>query len=168
MITNLFHFIDALNERLGKTIAWLALLMGWTQASIIGLLFFFSVGSLQLQESILYMNGTLFMLALGWTYKHDDHVRVDLFYRQMSKERKAKVNFIGILLFLLPLSLVMLWTSAPYALKAWIILEGSRETGGIPALFLLKTIIPLSALLLACQAISEAARAYKTIKQEKK
>jgi TRAP-type mannitol/chloroaromatic compound transport system permease small subunit len=83
----------------------------------------------------------------------------------MTPRAQAKTDLAGILLFLLPLCAVMLWTSTPYALQAWKILEGSRETGGIPALFLLKTIIPLSALLLGAQALAQAAKAIKTLKK---
>ena len=156
--------IDMLNERIGRAIAWLALLMGWTQLMIIGLLFLFDIGMVWMQESVLYMNGMLFMLALGWTLKHDAHVRVDIFYRDMPPARRARVNLIGILCLLLPVCVLMFWTSLPYALYAWSNFEGSRETGGLPALFLLKTIIPISALLLAAQAIAEAARAVKIIR----
>jgi len=155
--------IDALNETIGKTIAWLALLMGFVQFLIIGLLFLFNFGTLWMQESILYMNGTLFMLALGWTYKHDEHVRVDIFYRHQTPQQKAKINLIAIIVLLLPLCGVLFWTSLPYTIYAWQNLEGSRETGGIPALFLLKTIIPISAILLGAQAIAEACRAIQTL-----
>ena len=152
-----------LNEMIGRAIAWLALLMAWTQLVILGLLFVFDFGTVWMQESVLYMNGALFMLALGWTLKHDAHVRVDIFYRDMPPRRQAWVNLIGMGCLLMPLCAVMLWASLPYALYAWQNLEGSRETGGLPALFLLKTIIPISALLLAVQAVAEAARAVKTI-----
>lgn len=166
MFAKFIYYIDQLNEKIGEAISWLALLMAFVQVFILGLLYFFNIGSLQLQESILYMNGTLFMLAMGWTFKHDKHVRVDLFYRALTKREQAKTNLAGICLFLLPLCAVMLWTSTPYTLQGWRILEGSRETGGIPALFLLKTIIPLTALLLGLQAFAEAAKAFSILKKK--
>lgn len=155
---------DRLSEAIGKAVSWLALVMALVQVFILGQLYFFNVGNLQLQESILYMNGTLFMLALAWTFQQDEHVRVDLFYREMSLEKKNWVNLIGIMLFLLPLCAVLLWTSLPYALRAWAILEGSRETGGIPALFLLKSIIPLTAFLLGAQGLSLAIKTVRDLR----
>lgn len=163
MLNRFTVLIGSLNETIGKTVSWLVLIMAFVQLIIIGLLFIFNFGFLWLQESILYMNGTLFMLALGWTFKEGRHVRIDIFYNQQPIKKQAQINLSGNLLFLLPLSALMFWHSIFYAATSWSILEGSREVGGIPAIFLLKTIIPLSALLLGLQSIAESIMAAKTI-----
>ena len=157
------HYIDRLNDYIGHAISWLALAMAFVQAMIIGALFLFNLGALWLQESILYMNGTLFMLALGWTLKDGGHVRVDIFYHAMEPRQKAYIDLAGITLFLLPICSVILISSLPYALASWSHWEGSPETGGIQAVFLLKTIIPVSAVLLGLQGISMAVRSARVL-----
>ena len=117
------------------------------------------VGSIWLQESIIYAHAALFMLAAAWTLAADGHVRVDIFYADATPRPKAVVDLLGALLLLLPFTLTLLVLSWGYAGRAWTILEGSRETSGIPAVFLLKTLIPLFAGLLALQGLAQALRA---------
>ncbi len=159
------HYIDQLNEYIGRAISWLALAMAFVQTLIIFALFLFNLGALWLQESILYMNGTLFMLALGWTLQHGGHVRVDIFYQNMTPRGQAWVDLAGTMIFLLPLCVVMAASSLPYAALSWANWEGSPETGGIQAVFLLKTIIPISALLLGLQGLSMAVRTVRVLAQ---
>ena len=75
------------------------------------------------------------------------------------RARKALVDLCGALLLLLPFMLVLAWFALPYVARSWAILETSRETSGMPAVFLLKTLIPLFALLMALQGVSQAIRA---------
>ena len=151
-----YHSLDRIIEQIGRASSWLALLMSLVQLMVILALFLFQAGNLWLQESILYMNGTLFMLAMAWTYQKDEHVRIDIFYRHFNDRQKALVNLGGIICLLLPFAVFMVWISLPYVIFSWRILEGSREMGGIPALFLLKSVIPLAGFLLILQAVSLA------------
>jgi TRAP-type mannitol/chloroaromatic compound transport system permease small subunit len=121
------------------------------------------VGSVWMQESILYAHAALFMLAAAWTLAVDGHVRVDIFYADASPRAKALIDLAGALALLLPLTLVLVVLSVPYVARSWTILEGSRETSGLPAVFLLKTLIPLFAVLLALQGIAQAIRAARVI-----
>ncbi len=120
-------------------------------------------GSIQLQESIIYMHGILFMLAAAGTLLADDHVRVDIFYRSMGPKKQAAVNFFGCLVFLIPFCLLILYTAQDYVSLAWRVREGSRETGGIQAVYLLKTVIPIMAGLLLLQAVSVLLKAVNTL-----
>jgi TRAP-type mannitol/chloroaromatic compound transport system permease small subunit len=86
-------------------------------------------------------------------------VRVDIFYADASPRRRAWIDLVGTFVLLLPFMLTLLWLSAPYALRSWTILEGSQETGGLPLVFVLKTLIPVFALLMAMQGIAQAVRA---------
>jgi TRAP-type mannitol/chloroaromatic compound transport system permease small subunit len=117
------------------------------------------VGSIWLQESVIYAHASLFMLAAAWTLAADGHVRVDIFYADAAPRTKALVDLFGALLLLLPFALAVIFLSFPYVARSWAILEGSRETSGLPAVFLLKTLIPLFATLLALQGIAQALRA---------
>lgn len=101
-MTRLTGFIDGLNERLGRVVSWLALLMVMIQFIVVIQRYVFGIGSIWMQESIVYMHGMLFMLAAGYTLLHNGHVRVDVFYREATPRRKALTDLFGSLFFLLP------------------------------------------------------------------
>jgi len=117
------------------------------------------VGLIWLQESINWMHSLVFLLGAAYTLKADEHVRVDVFYRGMSERRKAVINLAGTILFLLPLCAFLLVESWQYVATSWRIAERSREAGGLPMIYLLKTVIPVMAVLLALQGLSMALRA---------
>jgi TRAP-type mannitol/chloroaromatic compound transport system permease small subunit len=152
--------IDRLNAAIGRIAAWACVLVVATQFSVVVLRYVFGIGSIWLSESVIYAHSALFMLAAAWTLREGGHVRVDVFYADFSPRSRALVDFCGALLLLLPFMLVLGWFSLPYVARSWSILETSRETSGIPAVFLLKTLIPLFALLMALQGVSQAIRAW--------
>lgn len=156
----LLNFIDGANQRIGRSVAWLATIMVITQFTVVVFRYVFGASSLMLQESLTYMFSLLFMLGAGYTLLHDGHVRVDIFYRTAHKSTKALVDLLGSLFFLLPCSVFILLISLPYAGASWAVLEGSKETSGIPAIFLLKSLIPVFAILLILQGIATATRAW--------
>ena len=121
--------------------------------------YLFGMGSIWLTETIIYGHAALFMLASAWTLREGGHVRVDIFYADAGPRWRALVDLCGSLLLLLPFMAVLAWFAFPYVSRSWAILETSRETSGLPAVYLLKTLIPLFALLMALQGISQAIRA---------
>ena len=157
---NLCNKIDALNERIGKVIAWFILAMVCVTFLVVVMRYGFNFGRIAMQESITYMHALVFMLAGAYTLKHNEHVRVDIFYQGMSSRNKAKVDFFGTLFLLLPFAIFIVWVSFNYVSNSWKLLEGSREAGGLPLVYLLKTLIPSMAILLFLQAISLAGRAW--------
>jgi len=94
---------------------------------------------------------------------HDEHVRIDIFYRETSPRRKAMVDLAGTLLFLIPVCALIWWVSLPYVRASWRVLEGSKETSGIPGVFLLKSLLLLFTVLLAAQGVSMAIRSAATL-----
>ncbi len=146
--------LDAFAEITGRLTAWLALGLVLVMFSVVVLRYLFEFGSIALQESTQYLHASLFMLGAAYTLKVDGHVRVDIFYHSLSARGKALVNFLGTLLLLLPVCGFMIWISWDYVTAAWILREGSREAGGLPLVYLLKTLIPLAALLLIIQGVS--------------
>ena len=99
-----------------------------------------------------------FMLGIPYALKAGAHVRVDVFYATRSARAKARIDLAGHLLFLFPLSVAIFLYSLGYVASAWRVLEGSPEVGGIPAVFLLKTLLPVMAVLLFLQGIAESLR----------
>jgi TRAP-type mannitol/chloroaromatic compound transport system permease small subunit len=151
--------IDRLNAAVGRVAAWAALYIVAAQFVVVVLRYVFDTGSIWLSETIIYGHATLFMLAAAWTLLAGGHVRVDVFYADFSPRTKALVDLAGALLLLLPFMLLLLWFALPYVGRSWAILERSRETSGLPLVFLLKTLIPLFTLLMALQGVSQAIRA---------
>lgn len=154
-IQQLRLLLDQCAEWTGRLAAWLALGLVLVTFTVVVLRYAFSWGSIALQESILYLHAGLFLLGAAYTLKHDAHVRVDIFYRDLSAEGKAWVNLAGSVFLLLPACLFLLWISQEYVASAWALHEGSREAGGLPYIFLLKSLIPLAAILLMLQGVSQ-------------
>jgi TRAP-type mannitol/chloroaromatic compound transport system permease small subunit len=151
--------IDALTAMVGRAVAWCALAMIVVQVTVVLMRYALGLGSIWLTETIIYAHATLFLLAAAWTLQAGGHVRVDIFYADASPRTRALIDLVGALVFLLPFALVLLWLSLPYVGRSWAILERSREASGLPLVFLLKSLIPAFALLLALQGIAQAIRA---------
>jgi TRAP-type mannitol/chloroaromatic compound transport system permease small subunit len=158
-MTVLADRIDRMNVAIGRTVAWLVLGVVLLQFTLVVARYLIGIGSIWLTETVIYAHAMLFMLAAAWTLHAGGHVRVDVFYADASARTKARVDLVGALLLLLPFMLVLLWLSVPYAVRSWSILEHSQEASGLPLVFVLKTLIPLFALLMALQGIAQAIRA---------
>lgn len=136
-------------EVVGRSVAWLTLVMTLLAFAIVVLRYGFNLGWIWLQESVTYLHAAVFMLAAAWAFQTDDHVRVDIFYRQASPRYKSIVNLAGTLLFLVPLCLFLIYVGWDYVAASWSTREASREAGGLPLVWVLKTLIlALPALLL--------------------
>ena len=152
------HYIDAFTDRSGRLLAWLALSMALVTALIVVLRYGFSIGSIMAQEAVIYMHGCLFMLGAAYALKSGAHVRVDIFYRDFSPRTRAWVNSLGAIVFLLPLCVFIGFASWNYVAESWAIREISPEPGGIPAVFMLKSLLPLMACNLFLQGLAETLR----------
>ncbi len=151
------QLVDRGNERLGRTIAWLALLIVLLQFAVVVLRYVFGLGSVKMQEGIVYLHATLFMVAAGYTLLHNGHVRCDIFYSTASPRAKAMVDLFGVCVFLLPMCALIGWVAWPYVATAWAVREGSPEGSlGIPGVYLLKSVILLFAALLVLQGLALA------------
>lgn len=148
------RWLDTFSEWTGRTIAWLTLAMVLIMFGIVVARYGFDLGSIALQESISYLHSIVFLLGAAYTLKHDQHVRVDIFYKRWSPRRRAWIDALGVLLLLLPTCGFIFWISLDYVASAWAIAEGSREAGGLRYVYLLKALIPLTAALLALQGVA--------------
>ncbi|HEY0721115.1 MAG TPA: TRAP transporter small permease subunit [Gammaproteobacteria bacterium] len=155
---SLIRLCDTLNERVGRLTAWCTLAMVAVTFAIVVLRYLFNLGWIAMQESVTYLHAMLFMLGAAYTLKHDGHVRVDIFYQKASARGRAWVDLLGTLLLLLPFCLFLIWVSWDYVTSSWALHEGSRDSGGLPWLYLLKSTIPAMALLLLLQGVALLAR----------
>jgi TRAP-type mannitol/chloroaromatic compound transport system permease small subunit len=158
-MTALADRIDRLTTGIGRAVAWLVLVVVLLQFALVVARYLFGLGSIWASEAVIYGHATLFMLAAAWTLHAGGHVRVDVFYAEASPRARAMIDLVGALLLLLPFAIALVWLSLPYAARSWTILERSQESSGLPLVFLLKTLIPLFAVLMALQGIAQAIRA---------
>ncbi len=152
--------IDWLNTKIGRAAAWLCLAVVAIQFVVVVLRYLFGIGSIWLQESIVYSHAAMFLLVAAWTLKNEGHVRVDIFYATASPRRKAIVDLCGALFLLIPFAGAILFFSLPYVMRSWATMEGSREASGLPLVYVLKTLIPVFAVMLILQGSAQALRAW--------
>ncbi|MCW9035343.1 MAG: TRAP transporter small permease subunit [Alphaproteobacteria bacterium] len=156
-------FIDQLNDKIGRFVSWFALLMVSIQFIVVVMRYVFGIGSIMMQESIIYMHAIIFLVGAGYTLLNDGHVRVDIFYREARPQRKAMVDLFGVTFFMIPVCVLILWFTWPYVSASWAVQEGSKETSGIQAVFLLKSLIIVFSGLMILQALSIAAKCIMTL-----
>lgn len=147
-------FLEWINRVIGGVVCWCALLMVLLQFAIVLLRYIFGISYIFLNEGVLYLHATLFMIGAGYTLLVDGHVRVDIYYAQRSARGKAITDIFGHLLFLLPSMAALAYYSWPTVRSSWQIMEGPISVGGIPASFYLKSLIPAFCLLLIIQCIA--------------
>ena len=150
----LADFLDGISRVTASLVQWFALAMVIVQFAIVVGRYVFGINSSAVQESVLYMHSSLFMLGAAYTLLVDKHVRVDVFYAKWGEEGQRRLNIFGHLFLLLPSMLVLLYWSWPSVASSWRILEGPISVGGIKAVFLLKSLIPAFCILLMLQSLS--------------
>ncbi len=156
LLTTLSDKIDALNEWAGRGIAWLSGLMVALFCVDVAMRYIFNISFASIFELEWHLFAAVFLIGAGYTLKHDKHVRVDVFYGEMSPKKQAFINLTGVLIFLLPVCFVIIKTSLLFVYNAWIINEGSGDPGGLPGRYVIKAFIPLGFFLLGLQGISLA------------
>ncbi|EAQ64824.1 Tripartite ATP-independent periplasmic transporter, DctQ component [Marinomonas sp. MED121] len=155
MLKIIIDLAESLSSAIGKCVAWLTLGMMALTCLIVVMRYGFNAGSIALQESVLYLHALVFMLGAAYTFKSDEHVRVDVFYRGFSEKKKAWVNLVGGIFFLLPVTLYTSYLSFDYVAASWRVMETSQEPGGLPFIYLLKTLIPLMMITLIIQGLAD-------------
>jgi TRAP-type mannitol/chloroaromatic compound transport system permease small subunit len=164
---NLANSLELMTAAIGRAAAWLVIIVVALQFALVVARYLFSLGSIWASETVIYAHAALFLLAAAWTLQTNGHVRVDIFYADAKPRTKAWVDLVGSVVFLLPFAVVLLWLSTPYAARSWAIFERSQEASGLPLVFLLKTLIPVFALLMALQGVAQIVRAAAVLQGQK-
>ncbi len=152
--------IDRFNVVTGRGLAWFALFIVLIQFAVVLMRYVFGIGSIFMQELIVYLHGFLFMLASAYTLTQDGHVRVDIFYREAQPRTKAKINMFGAAFLMIPVCILIIYMSWGYVYNSWAIMEGSQETSGIQARFLLKSAIIGFSIQMALQGFVMMVRSW--------
>ena len=153
------RWADAASEAAGRLAAVLAIALVALAFGLVLARYAFGVGSVAAQEAVLWLHAAIFLLGLAYALRHDAHVRVDVFSQRWPAHRRAWVEFAAGLCLLLPFCVFVVAMSWDYVGASWAAREGSRDPGGLPGWYLLKSLLPLSALLLLVQGLAETLRA---------
>jgi TRAP-type mannitol/chloroaromatic compound transport system permease small subunit len=160
------NLFDRISSITGQVIAWLTLAMVLLTAVIVVMRYVFDAGLIWMQESVIWMHAAVFMVGAAYTLLHEEHVRVDIFYRKMSARGQAIVDLVGVIVFLLPLCGFLALMAYDFAAVSWSIHESSREPGGLPypMIPLLKSLVIVMPVAVALQGVSMMMRAVTTIR----
>jgi len=150
---------------IGRAVAWLTLAMILFILINVLASWLFNTSWIWLRESVTWLHGTNFLLAVGYTLNRQSHVRVDIFYSKMTQRQQAIVDTLGTLFLLLPTCIFIAWASWPAFFLSWRVSEVSSEAGGLPALYLLKSLLLLMPLLLSIEAVNQLLIQIKLIRQ---
>jgi TRAP-type mannitol/chloroaromatic compound transport system permease small subunit len=155
--------LETVTEATGRLLAPLTFVMMILTCAVVIARYVFNIGAIPIQESIVYLHGTVFMLGIAYTLKQSGHVRVDIVYQRCSEKNQTLIDLLGTLLFLFPVAIFILWTSLDFVSFSWSLKETSAEPGGLPFVYLLKTLIPLMAILLLIQGLAEILKNLKKL-----
>jgi TRAP-type mannitol/chloroaromatic compound transport system permease small subunit len=144
-LENILNFIIKKSGRLGSFLILLLIIL--VSASVI-LRYVFSIGFIWLQDLYIWVHAIFILMGIGYTLNKDEHVRIDLLYRSVRKKLKKKINFFGALLFGMPVSFILIFNGFDYFYRSFLLNESSKETGGLPFIFILKFFILLTGLFL--------------------
>lgn len=160
------NLFDRISDVTGRIISWLTLAMVLVTTVVVVMRYVFDAGRIWMQESVTWMHAAVFMVGASYTLLHEEHVRVDIFYRKMSDKRRAIVDLLGVVLFLLPMCGYLAMTAYDFAAVSWSINESSREPGGLPypMIPLLKSIVIVMPVTVALQGVSMLLRAIATLR----
>jgi TRAP-type mannitol/chloroaromatic compound transport system permease small subunit len=150
----IIRFANAVNEWVGKTISWLTLLLVLLVCFDVARRKLFDSSSAWGMELEWHLFAAIFLLGAGYAFKHDRHVRVDLFYAKFSKKDKAWTNLIGGIVFLIPWCILIIVASFSYAFGSFEIMEGSPNPDGLPFRFIIKFTVTIGIGLLFLQGIA--------------
>ncbi len=158
VLDDFIRFVDRLNDVVGRATAWLMVFVVLSAFTMVFVRYVMSVGAVWTNDMIIWPHGIAFMLAAGYTLLNSEHVRVDIFYAKASARRRAVIDIFGTIFFLLPWLITVAYVATPYALSSWSIMESSDQTGGLPAVYFVKSAIPMFCFLLGLQGLAMIAR----------
>ncbi len=164
MLERFVAVVDALNEGVGRTVAWLTLGTVLVTFAVVFMRYALETGFIWMTDLYVWTHALVFVVGAGYTFKHGGHVRVDIFYTAMTARKRAWVDIFGTFVFLFPWLTVIGFYSAKPIIDAWEILEPSANQGGMPGLFIMKTSLWVFCALVGLQGLALVARSILVLK----
>ena len=146
--------LERLVAKIGSSISWMILLLALVVFLTVFLRYVVGFSRIWIQDLAIYLHGLVFMGVAGWSLAKGRHVRVDVFYDRMSPEKKKLIDRIGTIIFLWPAVGVIFYHSWPYVMDSWELLEGAKDTGGLPITYIQKSFILLFCIVLFLQSLT--------------
>ncbi len=162
------NFVDGMSDKIGHLVGWMTTLMVLIVFYDTVMRYAFNKGNVALQELEWHLFAIVFLIGAAYTLKESGHVRVDILYVNLSEKTKAWIDFLGIFIFLIPFSVMVIFSTKGFIMNSWAIREISPDPGGLPARYILKAMIPLGFSLLIVQGLSEAAKNFMIIMGHKR
>ena len=168
LVKSIIQLIDLINEWAGRSVSWLLVIMVLNVFFVVVLRYIFSYGAIWMQELYVWNHSIVFLLGAGYTLLHKGHVRIDLIYRTASLKYKSIIDIIGSIVFAIPVIYCIFIKSLPMVQRSWGVLEKSAEAGGLPGLFLFKSVLLVFCILFGLQFISLALKSISSLIINKK
>ena len=157
------QFIDAVNEITGLFAAWLTSFMVITVVYDVIMRYGFKKGNIAVQEMEWHIFAVVFLIGAAYSLKKDAHVRVDILYTKLSTKKRAWIDLMGTFIFLIPFSIMVIYSTSNFIESSWAVREVSPDPGGLPGRYILKAMIPAGFVLLILQGISQAIKNFLVI-----
>ena len=150
-----------MNQSIGKFFSYFLPIIVVLVIYIVINRYLFGVGRADLQELVLYLHALVFLGCAGWALADEEHVRVDILYKDKSESYKRLVNTLGLVFFVLPLVFIISFYSIDFIKLSWLLKESSTEPGGLKTVYLHKTIILLFPLVLFLAVLKKLKELWK-------
>ena len=165
ILQSIVRISSELNEWVGRKVSWLTTVLVLIVCMDVLARYFFKDTAAWVMELEWHIFALIFLLGAGYAFKHDRHVRVDLFYSNFSERNKAWVNLWGGILFLVPWCLLIIFTSYGFIKESYLVGETSPNPNGLPARYLIKSAILIGMFLLMLQGLASIASSWLTIRK---
>ena len=144
----LIKILNIFSEKIGRISSLLVLFLILLVSVSVILRYVFSIGFIWIQDLYIWIHAIFILLGISYTLKMDNHVRIDLLYRNLNKKKRNLINLIGLIIFAIPLTYILLVNGLDYFTRSYNLNEGSKESGGLPNIYILKFFIFFLGILL--------------------
>ena len=144
----LIKILNIFSEKIGRISSLLVLFLILLVSVSVILRYIFSIGFIWIQDLYIWIHAIFILLGISYTLKMDNHVRIDLLYRNFNKKKRNLINLIGLIIFAIPLTYILLVNGLDYFTRSYNLNEGSKESGGLPNIYILKFFIFFLGILL--------------------
>ena len=147
--------IDKVIDNIAKILTYLLVSMIILVFITVIIRYMLNISYVALQELVMYFHALIFMFGVSYALKEKSHVKIDIIYNSLSKKNQYFISMLGTIIFIIPTSLFITYSSIDMVTQSWSLLEGSSEAGGLDLVFILKSVIPITGILIFLQALSD-------------
>ena len=147
--------IDKVIDNIAKILTYLLVSMIILVFITVIIRYMLNISYVALQELVMYFHALIFMFGVSYALKEKSHVKIDIIYNSLGEKNQYFISMLGTIIFIIPTSLFITYSSIDMVTQSWSLLEGSSEAGGLDLVFILKSVIPITGILIFLQALSD-------------